>query len=108
MSASPQCQISRPGAVWEFTQSGSSPVGSAAPQAVVGILSVRFGGLTQPSTQTTWPDRSKPWPFSPGHPLKYLPSMIARCLKRCSWSGDIRFGAVVSLDGAPGLIWPPW
>src|SRR5215207_5551759 len=31
--------------------------------------------------------------------------MIARCLKRWSWSAVIRLGIVESLTGAPGLIW---
>ena len=58
MSASPQCQMRMPGLVAELTQSGSRPGGLVGPQAVVGTLLVRFGGLVQPSTQTTLPDRS--------------------------------------------------
>src|SRR5215213_10821272 len=102
MSAMPQCQISRPGLSSVFTQSLSRPAGALG-QETVGILLVRFGGSTQPSIQTTRPDRSY---GSVGQPEKYFPFMIAVCLKRCSCSGVIMFDAVGSGCGVPGMICP--
>jgi hypothetical protein len=55
-SARPQCQIRMPGLLTLLTQVADMPFGGA--QALVTVLLVRFGGLAQPSTQTTAPLRS--------------------------------------------------
>ena len=67
---------------------------------------MRFGGLVQPSTQTTLPGQVVALAVLPGQPEKYLPSMIARCLKRRSCSELISGGFVGSDCGAPDVIWP--